>query len=340
MIRNFILMTAAACTFTAAAASCGSTTVKLADLETTQASAETTAETTLDNEIVGAIQSVAEEETEPEPVLYEIDIEPPEGYTPTGSCVLENFETVMQEPELPTGCEVTSLAQTLNYLGFSVDKVELADEFMPIDFNGTYTMNDAYIGEPKSTRGMGCLAPVIVQTADDYFASVESPCYAADLSESSLNSLFWQIDEGRPVIVWVTIDMRPRLWYYQFTAQSGEEVWFNYYQHCVTVYGYDMENSVVHVADPLVGNTTYDLDKFEEVYEAMREQAVVICGDSSTEGTYLPRSDKPQSEAVSRNQQEAEKATEEETSENAEINEETESSTAEEETGSEVQRGM
>ncbi len=47
----------------------------------------------------------------------------------------------------------------------------------------------------------------------------------------------------------------------------------------------------------------------------MREQAVVICGDSSTEGTYLPRSDKPQSEAVSRNQQEAEKAAEEETSE-------------------------
>ena len=126
----------------------------------------------------------------------------------------------------------------------------------------------------------------------------------------------------------MTIDMRPRPWYYQFTAQSGEEVWFNYYQHCVTVYGYDMENNVVHVADPLVGNTTYDLDKFEEVYEAMREQAVVICGDSSTEGTYLPRSDKPQSEA------------EEETSENAEINEETESSTAEEETGSEVQRGM
>ena len=97
---------------------------------------------------------------------------------------------------------------------------------------------------------------------------------------------------------------------------------------------------MVYVADPLVGNTTYDLDIFEEVYEAMREQAVVICGDSSTEGTYLPRPDKPQSEAVSRNQQEAEKAAEEETSENAEINEETESSTAEEETNSEVQRGM
>ncbi len=301
MIKRIICLGAALSVLTAAFSSCGQT-VKLADISSTQPSARAASAETTDSE-AERTEDITEPATEPvtEPVLFEIDITPPDGYSPSGSCVISDFETVLQEPELPTGCEVTSLAQTLNYLGFPIDKVELADEFMPIDFNGRYTMDEAYIGEPKSDSGMGCLAPVIVQTADDYFESIESPCYAEDLSETSLAELFYQIDQGRPVIVWITMYLRVSSWYYQYTAVSGDEMWFNYYQHCVTLYGYDYDEGVVYIADPLVGNTTYDMAAFENVYDIMKQQAVVICGDSSTEGTFLPRPDKPDSGVPSRN---------------------------------------
>jgi len=309
MIKKVILMTAAALSVTAASSSCGNT-VSIANFSSSDTALETTSEA--DEEITS--ENVTEPTTEaPEPVLYEIDTTVPEGYYPTGSCVLEGFETVMQEPELPTGCEITSLTQTINYLGYDIDKVELADNYMPIDFNGVYSMREAYIGDPKANNGFGCLASAIVQTADDYFASVNSPCYAVDLSESPLYDLFWQIDQGRPVITWVTINLRHALWYYQFNLPNGDEFWFNYYQHCVTVYGYDMDSGVVYAADPLKGNMTYDIDTFELVYNDMKQNAVVICGNSETEADFVPRPDKPETDALPRNQQlEAQEETEEE----------------------------
>lgn len=299
MIKKVILMAAAALSLTAASSSCG-TTVSVADLSSSDTALETPAEST--EEIIS--EGFQEQTTEaPEPVLYEVDTTVPEGYNPAGSCVLEGFEAVLQEPELPTGCEITALTQTINYLGYDIDKVDLADNYMPIDFSGVHSMREAYIGDPKANNGFGCLAPAIVRTADDYFASVNSPCYAVDLTESSLYDLFWQIDQGRPVVTWATVDLKYGEWLYQFNLPSGEEFWFNYYQHCVTVYGYDMDSRVVYVADPLKGNMEYDMDTFQQVYDFMNKNAVVLCGNSQTDADFVPRPDKPESDAVPRNQQ-------------------------------------
>ena len=38
-----------------------------------------------------------------------------------------NVENILQAPELPNGCELTSAAVVLNYLGFGIDKVTLAE---------------------------------------------------------------------------------------------------------------------------------------------------------------------------------------------------------------------
>ncbi|WP_251402620.1 C39 family peptidase [Ureibacillus chungkukjangi] len=40
-------------------------------------------------------------------------------------------QTVMQNPELPNGCEITSLTAVLNYYGLQVTKTEMADNFLP-----------------------------------------------------------------------------------------------------------------------------------------------------------------------------------------------------------------
>lgn len=220
-------------------------------------------------------EPTTEPATEPATIdIYENDYELPE------KAVIDDFKTVLQNPELPTGCEITALTQTLNFLGFDVDKVTMCDKYMNTDFNGEYTMNQCYIGDPKSHTGFGCSAPVICKSARRYFRVEKSDCYPVDLTGTDFQELFYQIEQGRPVIVWTTmylLDTKPE---YVYTAKNGEEMWFCTYQHCLTIYGYDYEQGVVYAADPLVGNTTYSIERFEKIYDILGKQAVVICGDA------------------------------------------------------------
>ncbi|MBQ6181999.1 MAG: C39 family peptidase [Ruminococcus sp.] len=238
------------------------------------------------------MQTVTTQEQSSEPAEelptepFSLDVSVPDDFDIPQSYVIDGFQTVMQEPELPTGCEVTSLTQTLNYLGFDVDKITLADEFMPIDMQGIVIMDEAYIGDPR-LDGFGCNANIIVQTADKYFASIDSPCYGEELTGSSLREIFWQVSQGRPVITWATIDLKVTNPELVWTAGNGKDFMFNWYQHCLTLYGYDLDKGVVYAADPLKGNVTYPIDQFETVYGLMGNQCVVICGDSKTEGHHV-----------------------------------------------------
>ena len=51
-----------------------------------------------------------------------------------------------QMPDLPNGCEVTSLSMLLNYYGIKVDKNELADNIAHVD---SFTDNGKYRGNPN-----------------------------------------------------------------------------------------------------------------------------------------------------------------------------------------------
>lgn len=229
-------------------------------------------------------EAVTEAPTNVPPPPVEVNVSLHKSRELAGSSVIEGFETVMQTPELPTGCEITALAQTLNFYGFGIDKTELCDTFMPMDINGYYTMNDVYLGDPRTNYGYGCNAPVIEKAANDYFDYLGSDWYALDLTGVPLEEVFCQIGEGRPVIVWSTIGQRQTHAEYEFTLGCGEEHWFNPYQHCLTVYGYDYDSGTVHVADPLVGNIEYNMEIFEWIYNEMGSQAVMLCGNDESAG--------------------------------------------------------
>lgn len=224
-------------------------------------------------------ETTTQPETQPTTEKTTIDISQTDYELPR-KAVIDDFKTVMQNPELPTGCEITALTQTLNFLGFDVDKVTMCDKYMNIDWKGEYTMNQCYIGNPKSYSGYGCSSPVICKSARRYFRVEKSDCYPVDLSGTDFQELFYQIDQGRPVIVWATMYLMNTEPKYQYTAKNGEEMWFCTYQHCLTFYGYDLDAGLVYVADPLVGNTTYPLEKFEKLYDILGKQAVIICGDA------------------------------------------------------------
>lgn len=62
------------------------------------------------------------------------------------------FEVVRQYPELPNGCEVTSLAMVLGHLGFTVSKVALKNDYRPL-------------AKPTSIAGISVTLPITAVTA-------------------------------------------------------------------------------------------------------------------------------------------------------------------------------
>lgn len=187
-------------------------------------------------------------------------------------------EPIMQLPELPTGCEITSLAMVLNYWGYDIDKCTLSDEFLVKKTSGgEYDFYDAFIGSPYDESSFGCFAPVIKIAADNFFEDSEKKMNAMDISGEPLENLLRYTANGYPVIVWATMSMLEPEWTYYWTKPDGiTEVEFPINEHCMVLTGYDKNRNIVFINDPLEGAAEYDMDNFEDKYIKMKKQGVLI----------------------------------------------------------------
>ena len=95
---------------------------------------------------------------------------------------------ILQNPELPNGCEITSCCEVLHYLGFAPDKCELADYYLPrsaqwygADPDEVY-MGNPHLDDGSPETGYYCFAGPIVQAANAYLAVQGSSCRAYDLT--------------------------------------------------------------------------------------------------------------------------------------------------------------
>lgn len=203
------------------------------------------------------------------PVTDDFNIDIPESH-------YIDAEVIYQEPELPAGCEITSLAMLLNYLGFDIDKTELCDEYLDINYDYTENFSEAYIGNPRNGSGYGCYYPVIMDTADKYLDDMESNLKIYDLSGEDFQDLFYYIAEDNPVVIWASMSLVDVNYYLAWTIDDGEEVWWYENEHCMLLTGYDFDYETVTVCDPLKGEYTYDMDRFEEIYNELEKQAITI----------------------------------------------------------------
>lgn len=192
---------------------------------------------------------------------------------------------ILQKPALPTGCETVSLTILLNHLGYAADALTIARTYLPkMDF---YTLDGAnygadfrttFAGDPESSHAYGCYAPCIVTTANAYFRDNEIDRTARDLTGTDFDSLLTEyIDQDIPVLIWITSSKlhapKPTtVW----TTPEGEKVQWLAYEHCVVLTGYDKEKQLIYVADPLVGNTSYDYSKIKQRYVEMGQNCVSI----------------------------------------------------------------
>ena len=188
---------------------------------------------------------------------------------------------VMQTPELPNGCEITALTIVLNYYGFSVDKLTMADTYLPKE-EDTYTADfyKTFAGNPRNQwRAFGCYSPVIVKSAEDYLTAVgKRDAYeVSDISGASPEELYLLLDAGCPVVVWMTqyIDATPKI-LKTWTAADGEEMNWKHPLHCVVLIGYDRVANTVTIADPLVGIVSHNATTFALRYKQLGTQAVLV----------------------------------------------------------------
>ncbi len=193
------------------------------------------------------------------------------------SKIKEEVPMIKQNPELPTGCEITSLTMLLRFLGFDADKLVLADDYLP---KGEYRNSDyrtVFVGNPRSYSAYGCFAPAIVKAAKDYIKDMgESDRYSViDITGCGPDSLYSAVDKGNPVIVWATMDMKAVGKGASWTVkETGENLVWTANEHCLVLTGYDDKN--VYVNDPLKGAVSYERKLFEKRFGEMYNQAVII----------------------------------------------------------------
>ncbi len=195
-----------------------------------------------------------------------------------------NVDMIKQNPELPTGCEVTSLTMLLNYDGFNADKVYLARNFMPkfsfVFMDGTLYGADfitTFQGNPELSSGYGCYTPCMVTTAENYFNSIgNDDYYLKDLKGSEFDELFSYVAAGRPVMVWATMNMVEPVAGNSWTTPEGKTVTWTGNEHCLVITGYDKINGIVYVNDPLKGEATYSINIFNLRYNEMGKYAAVL----------------------------------------------------------------
>lgn len=185
---------------------------------------------------------------------------------------------IKQHPELPAGCEVTSLTMLLQFYGVNKDKMQLAQEMKrdttPISLGADGSIE--YWGNPHTgfvgdvTRkqiGFGIYHSGLFALLEKYVPT------AVDLTGGSFQQLEAQVSQGIPVVVWTTINFKePAKWVKWNTPIGPIKTTFS--EHAVLLVGYDQD--FVYVNDPKNGHKNVKLPKsqFLKTWDMMGKQAI------------------------------------------------------------------
>ncbi len=198
---------------------------------------------------------------------------------------IKNLTHIYQLPELPTGCEITSLTMVLNYFGVDIDKETLAESYLEKD--SFYNNGDGitrgpdyryvFAGSPDDEHSFGCFPPCIVNAADACLSDYGFDLHAKDVSGSSFYSLFDYINEDRPVVLWMTMDLkRPKRQVSWNIMDTDEEVTWPSNEHCVVLSAYNYYENTVTIYDPMRGITDLSMENVRKRYDDIGQHAVII----------------------------------------------------------------
>lgn len=194
--------------------------------------------------------------------------------------VLLDAPAISQFPELPRGCEVTSLAMMLNQAGVKTTKLELAEKVKKDHTAQKVVSGQIFFGNPNDgfvgnmydfkEAGFGVYHQPIAELAESYL-----PGKIKDLTSSDFEELKTYLSDGRPVWV-ITNTSFQKLddsLFQTWNTPSGK-VKITYKEHSVLLTGYDQQ--YVYFNDPLTGakNKKAPIQDFKESWVQMGSQAI------------------------------------------------------------------
>lgn len=187
---------------------------------------------------------------------------------------------IKQLPELPRGCEVTSLAMLLNQAGVKVDKLTLAKKIKKDPSPYQVIDGKVHFGNPNigfvgslysySEPGLGVYHEPIANLAEQYL-----PGRIEDLTGKTFGTIQDNLDDGNPVwvIVSSTFKKVPDSEWMMWTTREGE-IKVTKKEHSVLLTGYDEQ--YVYFNDPLSGtkNMKENKQSFIEAWKQFGSQAI------------------------------------------------------------------
>ncbi|WP_243356354.1 C39 family peptidase [Bacillus litorisediminis] len=194
--------------------------------------------------------------------------------------VLLDVPILRQYPELPRGCEVTSLAMLLQDANVNVGKMQLAEEVKKHPTPYEKKNGEVYWGDPNNgflgdmysfdSPGYGVYYKPIQILANEY-----SPDRIIDLTGKNFTDLQVYLSKGVPiwVITNTTYKKLPESSFQTIHTESGE-IKITYKEHSVLVTGYDQNH--VYINDPITGekNKKVEMEDFIEAWKQMGSQAI------------------------------------------------------------------
>lgn len=222
-----------------------------------------------------AVHEPAPAQTEP-PAAEPVEATPTPAPRPA-SAILD-APVFRQHPELPSGCEITSLSMLLHYAGINKTKMDLLPDMKrdhtPLRWGEDGSIvswgnpNEGFVGDiTGKSKAFGIYHGALLELLRIYMPN------GVDLTRSSFNMLEEQIAAGIPVVAWTTIDFQvPSTWVTWDTPTGPIETTFM--EHAVLLVGYDQEN--VYVNDPWTGQAKRKINKaqFVKTWEVMGSQAI------------------------------------------------------------------
>ena len=207
-----------------------------------------------------------------------------QGFEKENSVSLQNnplqVPTLCQFPTLPTGCEATAAAMLLQFYGEQITADEFAENWI-LRSRDFYTVDrklygpdphDVFVGDPFSKNSYGCYASVIVNAVNNHSTKCRAKIvHAATVAELCLE----YIDQGTPVLIWATMDMRePKKGQTWHLADGSEFTWISG-EHCLVLVGY--QDTGYYFNDPQTGSTVlYHKELVENRFQQLGSQAVAF----------------------------------------------------------------
>lgn len=197
--------------------------------------------------------------------------------------IIRKFKIIRQNPELPTGCEITAMTMALNYYNVKVSKMEMAEKYLPCKPYHIFLGPDQkahgpdleqyFIGNPKG-KGYVCGPEAVIKAANDYLKEHKSRWRALNKTGAEPWELYKLVQQDIPVVVWVTIYMKDRKKAVGWYTENGKYVDWSTNDHGAVLIG--IEKKKVVIADPITGKIKYRRELFERIYEDRGKKCVIL----------------------------------------------------------------